>query len=52
MFRVTKRITSGTLRGMTVVETTRVRFFEGEVCEGGPWTGPGYVVELVEELAA
>lgn len=47
-FVVTKRITSGSLAGMVIKETTSVEFEVGQVVTPGAWTGPGYVVEAVE----
>lgn len=49
MYLVTKRFTDGTLKGLAIQERTTVPFEVGEKIPAGTWTGPGYVVEAVEE---
>lgn len=48
MFKVTKLITSGTLAGLEVTETTSVEFEVGFKVKAGR-NGPAYEVVAVEE---
>lgn len=48
-YRITKLFTSGTLEGMTITETTSVRFTVGKIYGGG-WTGPRYKVTKIERI--
>jgi hypothetical protein len=47
MFKVTKRITSGTFAGMDISETTSVKFEVGFKVKAGR-NGPAYEVVAVE----
>ena len=50
-YKVTKRITTGSLTGMKVEEETTVPFIVGDTITPSAILGPGYVVEKVEPIA-
>lgn len=52
MYRHTKRITSGTLTGMVIVETLPFHREPGYTVEPCGWTGPGYIVLACEPVAS
>lgn len=44
MFIITKKITSGTLKGLVIEDKSPVEFPVGFVSKKNAWCGPGYVV--------